>query len=103
MRVLETETFLRQKLFNLRRRLWEDHGADARQLDVIEAHLTADSEKGLTTYASQLHQRWCDLPTRAAQIVEFVAVPEQNKEKAIEVVKEYLTAFVSVVQPDPIS
>ena len=43
------------------------------------------------------------LPTRAAQIVEFVAVPEQNKEKAVEIVKEYLTAFVSVVQPDPIS
>ena len=103
MRVVQTETWLRQKLFNLRRRLWEEFKADARQLDVIEAHLTADSEKGLTTYASQLHQRWCDLPTRARQIVDFVAVPEEHREKAVEVVKEYLTAFVSVVQPDPLS
>ena len=93
------EQFLQQKLFNLRTRLWEEHGASAAKLDMVGEYLTTDPAKGLTAYAHQLHREWAQLPARATQLVEFVEVPEDKKERAVACVKEYFTAFVSVVQP----
>jgi hypothetical protein len=102
MRVQTIESFLRAKLANLRQRL-QGYGADPAQLDHVEGYLLADTEKGLTAYAYQLHQRWNELPIRAEQLVAYVGVPEAKKKAAVECVRAYLTAFVSVVQPDPLS
>ena len=50
------EQFLQQKLYNLRTRLWEEHGASAAKLDMVGEYLTTDPAKGLTAYAHQLHR-----------------------------------------------
>ena len=99
MRVATTESYLQDKMHRLRQRLSDDYGADPKQLDVITEYLTADKKKGLTAYASQLHKEWNTLGDRAAQLVSYVQVPEGKREKAVELVKDYMTCFVSVVQP----
>ena len=99
MKVQSTECYLQEKMHRLRQRLSDDYGADPKQLDVVTKYLTADKEKGLTAYASQLHKEWNTLGDRAAQLVAYVQVPKGKREKAVELVKEYFTCFVSVVQP----
>ena len=99
MRVATTESYLQEKMFRLRQRLWEDYGANPKQLDGVIEYLTVDKEKGLTAYASHLHKEWHTLGDRAAQLVAYVQVPEGKREAAVELVKDYMTCFVSVVQP----
>ena len=66
MRVQTIDEFMKTKLFNLRRTLWEDHGADAAQLDRAEAFLLVgqsetndnggtSSGSKLVSYANTLH------------------------------------------------
>ena len=99
VRVQTTEDFLQGKLFRLRQRLWEDYEADAKQLDLIIGYLTADTDKGLTGYASQLHRELSTLGDRAAQLVAYVHVPAPNRPKAEKLVRQYLAMFASVVTP----
>jgi hypothetical protein len=99
VRVQTTEDFLQGKLFRLRQRLWEDYEADAKQLDLIIGYLTADTDKGLTGYASQLHRELSTLGDRAAQLVAYVQVPAPNRPKAEKLVRQYLAMFASVVTP----
>ena len=99
MRVTTIEEYLRAKMFRLRQRLWEDHEADAKQLDHVVEYLGSDKEKGLTAYASQLHREWNTLGERARQLVEYVQVPEAKRPHAEALTREYLTMFVSVVAP----
>ena len=73
--------------------------ADAKQLDLIIGYLTADTDKGLTGYASQLNRELSTLGDRAAQLVAYVHVPAPNRPKAETLVREYLAMFASVVTP----
>jgi hypothetical protein len=98
-RVQPTEDFLQSKLFRLRQRLWEDYQADAKQLDAITGYLTADTDKGLTGYACQLHREWNTHGGRAAQLVAYVQVPEAKRAAAEALVAEYMQMFASVVTP----
>ena len=94
-----TEGYLRTKMFRLKQRLWEDHAAYPKQLDAVTEYLTSYEAKGLTGYACQLHREWNTLGERARQLVEYVQVPEAKRPNAEALVREYLTMFVSVVEP----
>ena len=100
VQVNTVEGFLQTKVFNLRKRLWEDHGASAAKLDLVQTHLeAAGGGAGLTGlarqfYASRLH----GVEPMARQLVAFVEVPPEQTEAAVAVVREYLAAFTKAVQ-----
>ena len=99
MKVYTTETYLRNHLARLRQRLIEEFDADPVKVDTIDSYLTADEQKGLTQYAQRMHREWHMMSERAQQLVAYVDVPESKRHAAVEMLKNYLTMFVSVVAP----
>ena len=114
MRVQTIDEFMKTKLFNLRRTLWEDHGADAAQLDRAEAFLLVgqsetndnggtSSGSKLVSYASTLHNQSPDsMRQKAGLLVAFCCVPAAQRDAAVRCVLQYMDCFIAVVQPaDP--
>ena len=99
MKVYTTETYLRNHLARLQQRLLVEFDADATKVETIDDSLTADAQKGLTKYALRMHREWHAMPERAQQLVAYVGVPECKRHTAEEMLKKYLTMFVSVVAP----
>jgi hypothetical protein len=110
MRVRTIEDFLKSKLFNLKRILRKEHGADSVQLDRAEQFLVGQNETNnnhsgskLVAYASTLHNQSPDtLRNKAKLLVDFCCVPAEKQEEAIQCVLQYMDCFIAVVQPaDP--
>ena len=99
MKVYTTEAYLRNHLARLRQRLLVEFGADPAKVETIDGYLTADEQKGLTKYALRMHTEWHTMPERAQQLVAYVDVPGCKRHAAEEMLKKYLTMFVSVVAP----
>ena len=104
MHVQSTSSFLKTKLYNLRRTLWLTHGANESQLDLAEKFLvgaTADqSDDALMKFACSLHNQSPDsLRAKATTFVEFCSVPEREREDAVKVVVSYMDMFIAVVSP----
>ena len=73
--VFTTESFLRNKLSNMKQKLIE-LGADERQLSTIEKYLTGSS---LTSYAIKLHTGEHDPEDIVNRIVDYSGVQKRNE------------------------
>ena len=107
MKVSKTSDFLQVKLFNLRRALWQKHGANEAKLDAAGTFLVGsssdDSDDGgvkLVQYACSLHsQPPASLRAKATMLVQFCGVPEDQQIEAVSLVLQYMDMCIAVVQP----
>jgi hypothetical protein len=108
MHAQTTSSFLKTKLYNLRRTLWLTHGANEAQLDLAEKFLvggtsTTDGDDGdslLVKYACSLHNQSPEsLRAKATTFVQFCGVPEKEQEKAAKLIVRYMDVFLAVVNP----
>ena len=101
MQVQSTEAFLKQKLYNLRKALWEKHRATSTQLDVAEKYLLGASGTSLLVdYACSLHNQPTEiLREKALLFVQFCGVPNDQQKEATTLVVRYMNMFLSVTNP----
>ena len=109
MHAQTTSSFLKTKLYNLRRTLWLTHGANEAQLDLAEKFLVGsctsttdggDGDSLLVKYACSLHNQSPEsLRAKATTFVQFCSVPDKEQDEAVKLVVRYMDVFLAVVNP----